>query len=217
MDRHRLLCQSYAMSFNRNSGLYRLAAGTARAIGVRYFDSLYGEKNLHSQIPPAHSPLKHEIRLASKKEIREIARLQGGDIPFRFEFALKSGSSCYIAWAGEKPAGYTWINTRVMMMDMMKIIDVPPGGSFHFNSIVFPEFRRNKLFQCLIHRVYSDLKKQGYSFTGNFVDSNNTASIKARDHFNVLFQTARMGKIPGFPVFSIGRKFIPGASLEQGQ
>ncbi len=202
------------MSFNRNSLFYKAAAVGAKNLGIRYFDSLYGEKNLNTDIPPVDSPLDHEISLASKKEVRDVAGLQGGEIPFRFEFAMKNGSSCYIAWAEGKPAGYTWIDTRVMMMDMMKIIDVPPGGSFHFNSVVFPEFRRNKLFQSMIYRVYTDLKSQGYRYTGNFVDRDNTASIKAREHFNVLFQPARFSRIPGLPVFPIGRKFVPGASLE---
>jgi hypothetical protein len=215
MDRDGHLWQSYFMSFNRNSSFYKTAAGAAKILGIRYFDSLYGEKNLLTDIPSVNSPLDHEIRLADKEEIRKIAGIQGGDTLFRFEFALETGSSCYIVWAGGKPAGYTWINTRVMMMDMMKVIDVPDGGSFHFNSVVFPEFRRNKLFQCMIYRVYKDMKDQGYKFTGNFVDRDNTASIKARNHFNVLFQTARIGRIPGFPLFSIGRKFVPGATMER--
>jgi hypothetical protein len=202
------------MSFNRNSCFYRTAAGTAKILGIRYFDCLYGEKNLLSDIPSVNSLLAHEIRLADREEIRDIARIQGGDTLFRFEFALETGSSCYIVWAEDKPAGYTWINTQVMMMDMMKVIDVPAGGSFHFNSVVFPEFRRNGLFQCMIYRVYKDLKDQGYKFTANFVNRDNTASIRARNHFDVFFQTARIGRIPGFPLFSIGRKFIPGATLE---
>ena len=202
------------MQFNRDSLFYKSAAGTAKILGIRYFDSLYGEKNLKTDIPSVESPLEHQIRLASEEEIRDIAGIQGGDTLFRFEFAMRNGSSCYIARAGDKPAGFTWVNTRVMMMDMMKVIDVPPGGSFHFNSVVFPEFRRNKLFQSMIYFVYNDLKDKGYEFTGNFVDRDNIASIKAREHFNVLFQTARIGRLPGLPLFSIGRKFTPGATLE---
>ena len=203
------------MHLNRNSLFYRFAAGTSRLLGIRYHDSLYGEKNLLSEIPEVISPLDLEIRLASDREIRELALMQGGDTLSRFEFAVNTGSFCYIAWVGGNPAGYSWANKIVMMVDRSKAADVPSGGAFHFNSFVFPRFRGNKIFQCLIYHIYSDLKSQGCRFAGNFVDRENMASIRARQHFDVLFQPAKMVKLPGFHLFTIGKGFVTGASLEE--
>ena len=59
-----------------------------------------------------------------------------------------------------------------------------------------------------------DLKTQNFSFAGNFVDRENVASIKARQHFGVMFQPAKIVKLPGLQLFSVGKKFVPGASLE---
>lgn len=203
------------MPLNRNTAYYRFAASTSRALGIRYHDSLYGEKNLLSEIPAVTSPLDMEIRLASEREIREVALLQGDDTLSRFEFALNTGSFCYIAWVGGEPAGYSWANKLVMMVDRNKAADVPPGGAFHFNSFVFPRFRGNKIFQCLIYNIYKDLKSQGCKFAGNFVDRENIASIRARQHFGVFFQPARMIKLPGFHLFTIGKGFVPGVSMEE--
>ena len=202
------------MYISRNSSVYQFAARTSRTLGIRYHDSLYGEKNLLTEIPVVKSPLDLDIRKAEDTEIKHMALLQGGDTLSRFEFAVNTGSSCYIAWAEGQPAGYSWTNNRVMMVDRQKAADVPPNGSFHFNSFVFPQFRGNKIFQCLIYHVYMDLKSQGRSFAGNFVDRENIASIKARQHFGVVFQPVQIVKLPGIRMFSVGKKFIPGASLE---
>jgi len=214
MDKNQRLWQPEPMPLNRNTAVYRIAAKVSRAFGIRYHDSLYGEKNLLSELPVVTSPLALDIRKAVERELRDVALLQGGDTLSRFEFAVATGSSCYIAWVDGEPAGYSWTNNRVMMMDRHRAADVPPCGSFHFNSFVFPQFRGNKIFQCLIYHVYMDLKAQGCKFAGNFVDRENTASIKARQNFGALFQPAKMVKLPGFRLFSVGRRFVPGASLE---
>lgn len=202
------------MPLNRNSLLYKTAARTAARVGIRYFDTLYGEKDLSGEIPVFQSSLDLEIRKAGEEEILTLARIQGGDMEYRFRFAVDCGGDCYIALSNGEPAGYTWVNKDVMTMDMTKIIDVPPGGSFHFNSFVFARFRGHKIFQSMISHVYHDLKNQGCVFTGNFVDRENTASIRARNHFDVLFQPVRVLRIPGLPVISVGKRFVPGASLE---
>ncbi len=214
MDKNQRLWQPEPMPLNRNTAVYRIAAKISHAFGVRYHDSLYGEKNLLSELPVVTSSLALDIRKAVEREIRDVALLQGGDTLSRFEFAVATGSSCYIAWVDGEPAGYSWTNNRVMMMDRHKAADVPPSGSFHFNSFIFPQFRGNKIFQCLIYHVYMDLKAQGCKFAGNFVDLENTASIKVRQNFGALFQPAKMIKLPGFRLFAVGRRFIPGASLE---
>lgn len=215
MDKTQKLWQPFPMPLNRNSLLYKTAARTAARVGIRYFDTLYGEKNLSGDIPVLQSSLDLEIREATEEEILTLARLQGGDMEHRFRFSIDHGGDCYIALANGEPAGYTWVNKDVMTMDMIKIIDVPPGGSFHFNSFVFAEFRGHKIFQNMISQVYRDLKNQGCLFTGNFVDRENTASIKARKHFSVLFQPVRVLRIPGLPVIPVGKRFVPGASLER--
>jgi len=215
MDKIQKLWQPFPMPMNRNSLLYRTTARTAARVGIRYFDTLYGEKDLSGEIPVFQSSLDLEIREATGEEILTLARIQGGDMEYRFRFAVDCGGTCHIALANGEPAGYTWTNNKIMTMDMIKIMDVPPGGSFHFNSFVFARFRGHKIFQNMISHVYRELKHQGCLFTGNFVDRENTASIRARNHFDVLFQPVRILRIPGFPVIPIGREFAPGASLER--
>lgn len=201
------------MAFNRNSSLYRTAALGAHALGIRYFDLLYGEIDLLERIPDITSPLDLEIRKGRQDEIRELALIRGGDMVRRFEFALSTGSICHIAWYGGKAAGCTWYNKKTITIDMIKIGDVPPGGSFRFDSFVFPEFRGRKVFQCLLNYIFHHLREEGCRFAGSFVDRENLASIRGQSNFPVSFQPVRLLKAPGLPVVFLGRKFAPGASL----
>jgi hypothetical protein len=82
---------------------------------------------------------------------------------------------------------------------------LPPGGGYTYNSFVRPEFRGQRIFQCLTEAVYSKLEREGFQFCCNLVDRDNSPSIAARERLGAQFHAAPILKLPGLDPLPIRR------------
>jgi len=74
---------------------------------------------------------------------------------------------------------------------------LPPEGAYTYNSWVRPEYRGQKIFQCLTRTVYSELKKESFEFCCNLVDRSNAPSVAARRRLGAQFHAAPILELPG--------------------
>jgi len=195
--------------------IQRIASRTAGFFGVQFFNLYYGEKNLPSDIEPVDSPIALQIRKASDEDLNAVIDRLGAKTRKNFEGAKAIGSTCYIAVNEGKIAGYTWVNREFIDLVGNIAAKLPKGGSYNYNSYVFPEYRGKRVFQSMIQLVYMTMKQEGCMFTANLVDKANAPSVAARKRFGVIFQNARFLKLPGFRPLMVGKKFVMGKSVER--
>lgn len=193
--------------------LQRIASRIAGLFGIRFYNLYYVEKKLLTNTESVEPSVELKIRNANAKDLSYIIKLLGNSIRKEFEYAMAIGSTCYVALHDGKVAGYSWVNCRIIYLNGMHVVTLPDNGSYNTNSYVFPECRGQKVFQSLISRIYSDMKKEGCTFTANLVDKSNAPSIAARKRFSVNFQNAQILKLPGLKPIIVGKPFVMGASL----
>ena len=191
----------------------RLASRVAAIFGVRYFDLLYGEKCLLDSIAHIEPPPEIRIRRASPVELETLLQALPESQAGLGRTARANGGDVWIAWQGSKVAGYTWVNRQAMYLLQWRLLDLPAGGAFTFNSFVFPGYRGRRIFQCLSEHVYRDLKSSGFSFCCNLVDRNNAGSIGARAKFGVDYRPAPVLKLPGYRPVLLARRLEIGSTL----
>lgn len=194
--------------------LRRLIGDLVRPLGVRFFDVHYLEKDLRGELQAIECPIALEVRLAEETDLAGILARSEPEIAARLERARAIGSTCYVAVHEGKIAGYSWANRKVVDMGGLIVARMPAEGAYNYESLVFPEFRGNKIFQCLIGAVYADMKAAGCTFTANLVDTHNAASIAARRRHGVAFQSARYLGVPFLGAVPLGRRFVVGAVLK---
>ena len=175
----------------------RASSRTAALIGVRFYNMLYGERSLAAALLHVEPPSELRIREATAEDL-EI--LQAELEPAQAEscrIAAAQRSRCFVALQGREIAGYSWLNTREVFLLRWRVQSLPPGGGYTYNSFVRPEFRGQKIFQCLTEAVYSMLEQEGFQFCCNLVDKDNKPSIAARERLGTQFHSAPILKLPG--------------------
>lgn len=188
----------------------RLIGRLVRPLGVRFFDVFYLEKDLRGELERIESPLALEVRPAVEADLAAIVARSEPEIAVRFDQAKAIGSICYVATHAGEIAGYTWLNRKFVDMGGLLVARLPAAGAYNYESLVFPEFRGRKIFQCMMGAVYADMKAAGCTFTANLVDTHNAASIAARRRYGVAFQSARFLGIPLLGAIPLGRRFVVG-------
>ena len=193
--------------------IQRSASRAAGIFGVRFYNLYYAEKSLLADIESVDSPIELLVREAADEALTAIVDRLGPDIRKNFKSATAIGSTCFVALSESSIAGYTWINRQYIDLVGHIVAQLPLGGAYNYNSFVFPEYRGKRVFQSMIHLVYTKMKQENCTFTANLVGKDNVSSIAARRRFGVVFQNARFLKLPGFRPLIVGRKFLMGKSI----
>lgn len=158
--------------------------GIFKVFGIQVQQLYYFEKDLIDAIIPVTPSLPLDIRKAGKEDINTLLNLVSKDSRQRIKRYQKYSSVCYIAWYKDQFAGYTWLNTKRILLNGYNIGSLGPGGAFAFGGYVFPEFRGKKVFTALIATYYSEMREQGYKFVGNITSVHNRPAIRARERFS---------------------------------
>jgi len=193
--------------------IQRIASRAVGFFGVKFYNLYYGEKNLLVDIEPVDSSIELQIHKATDKDLNTIIDRLSAETRKNFECAKAIGSTCYIAVNDGKIAGYTWVNQKFIDLVGNIVTKLPKGGSYNYNSYVFPEYRGKRVFQSMIRLVYTKMKQEHCRFSANLVGKDNAPSVAARKRFGVLFQNARFLKLPGLKPLIIGKKFVMGKSV----
>ena len=201
---------SHADEPRRKCALRLLLSRLAALFGVHFYDMLYGEKDLNLAIPEVESRIDVRIAEAAEDDVEELAALLDANGQRHLRRAVQLGGRCFVARCGGRIAGCSWVNAHVIDLVGMTVARLPDDVAYTYNSCVFPEFRGNRVFQCLTRAVYTDVKEKGGRFVCNLVDRRNAASIAARTRLGAQFQNARVLKLPGLRPLILGRKFVIG-------
>ena len=175
----------------------RSSSRVAALFGVRFYNMLYGERSLLDTLLNVEPPSDLVIREATAGDLELLSAALEPAQAESCRIAAAQRSRCFIALHGREIAGYSWLNTNDVFLLSWKVETLPPQGAYTYNSFVRPEFRGQKIFQCLTEAVYSKLEQEGFQFCCNLVDKNNKPSIAARQRLGAQFHAAPILKLPG--------------------
>ncbi|MFC1883297.1 GNAT family N-acetyltransferase [Thermodesulfobacteriota bacterium] len=173
--------------------------------GVRFFNLLYGQKDLLSHTESNSLTDYTHVRLANREDLDKIVALMGKEIKKRFERNLALESVCYVAECEGAIAGYLWTNRDVMSLLGMCLRELSENKIFLHDVFVFPEQRRKKIFHDLLHFIYNDMKNEGFHIVSCLVGKDNGPSITGFKKIGVKFGKAPVLKLPGIRPFVLGR------------
>lgn len=194
--------------------IQRFASRIAAFFGVRFYNLLYGEKNLLQEIEAVSTTPEVRVDRARENDVEDLLNRLPVEQRGYCLTAKELGSECWIAWHGEEIAGYSWLNFEQVNLLGWRLFDLPESGAYTYNSYVMQEYRGRRIFQRLTETVYRHIRDEGFAFCGNLVDRSNAASIGARRRFGLIYQPAPVLKIPGRGPFILGRKPELGVSLK---
>jgi hypothetical protein len=154
------------------------------------------EKDLQEPIPDIKPPIELEIGIASTDDLRCIEDQIDGEYLKVFQDGVKMGNTCFVAKTNGHIAGFSWLSFQDVPLVFGASARYPQDTAHSYHSLVFPEFRGNKVFQCLSRELYIYLKSKGYRYACNLVTRKNVPSIKARLNVGARIQTVRFRKLP---------------------
>ena len=175
----------------------RVTSRTAGLFGVRFYNMLYGERSLLETAQSVEPPPGLELRRATSGDLDRVASKLAPPQAESCRIAAAQRSQCLVAMVGQMLAGYSWFNTEDIYLLSWKVQALPPGGGYTYNSFVQPEFRGQKVFQCLTEAIYTELRQAGFEFCCNLVDRDNAPSVAARRRLGARFHAAPILKLPG--------------------
>lgn len=183
----------------------RATSRTAGLFGVRFFNMLYGERSLVDAVHHVEPPPGLGIRQATAQDLGFLATELAPAQAKSCRIAAAQQSRCFVAVIDQRVAGFSWFNTGDIYLLSWRVQALPPEGGYTYNSFVQPQFRGQKIFQCLTEGVYSALKQAGLEFCCNLVDKNNAPSVVARKRLGALFHPAPILKLPGLDPLPLRR------------
>ena len=175
----------------------RVTSRTAGRVGLHFYNMLYGERSLVEPVQHVEPPPDLEIRRATARELELVASKLDPPQAESCRIAAAQQSRCLLAMVGQDLAGYSWLNTDDIYLLSWRIQALPPEGGYTYNSFVHPEFRGQKIFQCLTEAIYTELQQAGFEFCCNLVDRDNAPSVAARRRLGAQFRAAPILKLPG--------------------
>lgn len=194
----------------------RVASRTAGVFGVRFYNMLYGECSLVDAVRQVGPPPGLEIRPTPPEDLESLQSKLSQTQADWCRIALGHGSRCFTALDGQEIAGFSWLNTQFIYMLRSRVRALPPEGAYTYSSWVRPEYRGQKIFQCLTEAVYSELRKEGFEFCCNLVDRHNAPSVAARRRLGAQFRASPILKLPGLNPLPL-RRFPFGVSAGESQ
>lgn len=201
---------SDSVKIHRKSALRHHLGNLAGKFGFYFLRMYYGEKDLNEPIPNIQAPTNLDISCANVEDLEQIKRMLPPNQARLLQRYADLGDTCLVAKCDGKIAGYSWWNRREIRFGIHTFVRLPENMGYTFGSLVFPEFRGKKIFQCLTCAVYSSLKAQGCEFCCNLVDQANGPSVGARRNLGATFQPVRILKLPRLRPRIIGRGFVMG-------
>jgi hypothetical protein len=167
-----------------------------RRVGVHTWKMYACEKDLQEPIPEIKPPIELEIGIASSDDLRCIEDRIHGEYKKVFQDGVRMGNTCFVAKTRGQIAGFSWVSFQAVPLVFGAVAQYPRDTAHSYHSLVFPEFRGNKVFQCLAREVYIYLKSQGYRYACNLITRKNAASIRARLNVGACIETVRFTKLP---------------------
>ena len=181
----------------------RVSSRAAALFGVHFYNMLYGERSLLCALQQVEPPPTIHIREAKDRDLERLGSELNPAQAEACRMAAAQQSRCLIALDGKRLAGYSWFNTQDIHLLSWRMLPLPAEGGYTYNSFVLPEYRGQKIFQCLTEAVYSRLAREGFRFCCNLVDRDNAPSIAARRRLGAVFCPAPILKLPGLDPFPL--------------
>ncbi len=175
----------------------RVISHTAGLFGVRFYNMLYGERSLLEPTKRVEPPPGLGVRRATSGDFELLASKLAPPQAESCRIAAAQQSRCLVALVGKQFAGYSWLNTEDIYLLSWRVQALPSAGGYTYNSFVQPEFRGQKIFQCLTEAAYTELQQAGFEFCCNLVDRDNAPSVAARRRLGAQFRAAPILKLPG--------------------
>jgi len=187
----------------------------ASLIGIHFHYLYYAENSLLGNIEAIEASIPVEIRKATEYDLNDMTKRSNPKSGEYFEHATAIGSTSYVAINQNKVAGYIWVNRRIIDLLGMYIIDLPENGCYTHRAFVYPEYRRKRVFQSLLHSVYRDMKNKGCIFAGALIHKPNIPPIAVHKRLGAKFQNAHILKLPRIKPIIVGKRFKMGISVSE--
>ena len=179
----------------------RIVSRTAAAIGLRYYDVLYCERDLTAPAPQTVPELPVELRVATGNDIEAMAALQSGD-ERRVVLEIAKRGVGFVAESEGGIIGYAWARAGAMHvfcrrpLEYFELAELPEGVCYTNNSYVLPSHRGRGVFQALLSFQYRDRRAAGFTAVTNLIESVNLDSLAAHRRLGHATQPARIVKLP---------------------
>jgi len=199
-----------ARGIRRKSVLRDFLSRLAGRFGFRLYNMYYGERDLTDPIPDKRPAVDVEINEASQADLHQIIGMLDHHDARLFQNCRDIGSTCLVAKSNHRIAGYTWINTRLLVIDELTICELPDHVGLSHGSYVFSEFRSKGIYRCLVRAAHMELASQGRRCVGSLMDKANAPAMRARRNLGYRHQSAWVLKLPGLRTVVAGRELLVG-------
>ncbi len=179
----------------------RLASRAAAAVGLRYYDVLFCERDLTQPLPEIQPRRLIDVRVADGEDIEAMLAMRQGDERRVIERIARIGVG-YVAEAESGLVGYAWARAGAMHifcrrpLEYHELAELPAGAFYTNNSYVLPAARGAGIFQALLACQYRDRAANGFRTATNLIETVNLDSLAAHRRLGHRMQPARIVKLP---------------------
>jgi hypothetical protein len=199
----------------RLGGYVRFVRWLIRRLGFRVARFYYFETDLRDREFELPSKIDVVIRRVPSEEVRERLEELG-------KFGLRSGrrgvargDRCYFAEIDGQLAGYSWVSRHGISFGQYTLSPVVKEGVYSYLSFVFPDYRGNRLFACMLCHIYRELQAEGFQFACNMVTRTNMPSIRTRERFGAVGKPILVVQLPNLKPWLWGGPIGTGALINR--
>jgi ribosomal protein S18 acetylase RimI-like enzyme len=119
-----------------------------------------------------------EIRLLEDRDWGALEKAMTTRTIERFRCRLARGRTCFLAWSGERPIGYSWISERVEPEIEELVMPLPNDGLYCWDLYVMPDERNRGVGSALANARLSHARELGFRRAWRVVSPDNAAAIR---------------------------------------
>jgi ribosomal protein S18 acetylase RimI-like enzyme len=172
-------------------------------LGVHNLEVYQGRTEIAQLIAQVAGHARPQAQCASVADLSEIVEHSEAPTRARIEAAQRRGSECWVLRIDGALAGYTWIPRSVVDLAPIVVLPLARGEAYQHLSYTFEPFRGRGVFQQLIRAVALQLAREDFAWIINYVDRDNTPSIRARQRSGAQLSRVAWIKLPGFRAFAL--------------
>lgn len=99
----------------------------------------------------------------------------------RFRNRLARGRTCFLAWSGERPIGYSWISERVEPEIEGLVMQLPNDALYCWDLYVMPHERNRGVGSALAHARLHHARQLGFQRAWRAVSPDNAPAIRTSE------------------------------------
>jgi GNAT superfamily N-acetyltransferase len=96
----------------------------------------------------------------------------------RFRRRLARGRTCFLAWSGERPIGYSWISERVEPEIEELVMPLPNDALYCWDLYVMPDERNRGVGSALANARLRHARQLGFQRAWRVVSADNAPAIR---------------------------------------